>query len=76
MIREFYRKIKLINKTDRKEIWLVKNTLDGQLCVAKLQFSISVEATKKNNIRNILYEGKFLQTCQGHPGIPFLNWYF
>lgn len=29
MIREFYRKIKIINKNDRKEIWLVKNTLDG-----------------------------------------------
>lgn len=29
MLRDFYRKIRLIVKTNKKEIWLVKNTLDG-----------------------------------------------
>jgi hypothetical protein len=55
MLRDYYLKVKLIKRTSRKEIWLVKNTLDGELCIAKLQSYIFTEASKKNNGRNVLH---------------------
>lgn len=72
-IHEIYLKVKIIFKSERKEIWLAKNTLDGELCAIKLQ-QTSNEG-KKNNARTVLHEGKFLQVMQGHLGIPFLFWY-
>lgn len=35
-VHEFYIKIKTLRVTNRKHICLVKNTLDGELCIAKL----------------------------------------
>lgn len=73
LIHDIYLKVKILFKSERKEIWLVKNALDGELCAVKLQFA-NIEG-KKTNVRTVLHEGKFLQVMQGHLGIPFLFWY-
>jgi hypothetical protein len=72
-IHDIYLKVKILFKSERKEIWLVKNTLDGELSAVKLQFASG--DGKKTNARTVLHEGKFLQVMQGHLGIPFLFWY-
>lgn len=36
-VREHYLKLRLIKKTKKKEIWLLKNTLDGDLVIGKIQ---------------------------------------
>lgn len=72
-IHDIYQKLKIIYKGEKKEIWLVKNTFDGELCVVKLQFNNT--ENKKSNARTVLHEGKYLQTMQGHLGVPFLFWY-
>lgn len=71
-VREHYLKIKLLKKTPKKQIWLLKNTLDGELVVGKLQVS---PVNESKYARNVLHEGKFMQMTQGHSGIPFLHWY-
>ncbi len=41
-LREFYKKVRLIRRSEQKEIWLIKNTLDGELAVAKIQQASAV----------------------------------
>lgn len=38
-IKDYYLKLKLIHQTDIKRIWIVKNTLDSETAVAKLQYT-------------------------------------
>jgi hypothetical protein len=52
LIREFYKKVKLIKQTKYKQIWLVRNSLDGELCIAKIQ---TVALDNKINKRSVLH---------------------
>lgn len=70
ILREFYLKVRPIHVSNRKEIWLMRNTLDNELCIAKLQPIFHVH----KHGPTILHEGKVMQTCQGHLGIPQLYW--
>ena len=70
-VREHYLKVKLLKKTQNKEVWVLKNMLDGELVTGKLQ---TIPMNEVRQQRGVLHEGKFLQSTQGHLGIPFLHW--
>lgn len=51
-VRDHYLKVKLIKKTSKKEIWLLKNTLDGDLVIGKIQ---PFPLNDSKNARNVLH---------------------
>lgn len=51
-VKDYYLKVKLLRQTDSKQIWLVKNTLDSETAVAKIQY---VYENAKRTARNVLH---------------------
>ena len=51
-VKEHYLKIKLLKKTSQKQIWMLKNTLDGEIVVGKLQ---PLTANDFKQVRGVLH---------------------
>jgi len=51
-IKDYYLKLKLLKQTDNKQIWLLRNTLDSETAVAKIQY---IYENSKRLSRNVLH---------------------
>jgi hypothetical protein len=50
-IKDYYLKLKIIKNTHNKQIWLVKNTLNSDTAIAKIQYTY--DSYRKN--RTVLH---------------------